>query len=99
MWQSVLKEPPPAPAQNLSSLPHSGLSSWSSCLSIVPFIRHDLNAGHVYHLIVPSQELHTVPTQSPTVTCQAAWQHGDPKLSPCASRPGSSTIRMHGDGQ
>lgn len=62
MWQSVLKEPPLAPAQDLSSLPHSGLSSWSSCLSIVPFIGHDLNAGHVYHLIAPSQELGTVPT-------------------------------------
>lgn len=40
----------------------SGLSSWSSCLSIVPVIGHDLNSGHVYHLIAPSQEPGTVPT-------------------------------------
>lgn len=33
------------------------------------------------------------------VTHQAAWQHGDPKPSPWTSRPGSSTIRMHGGRQ
>lgn len=33
------------------------------------------------------------------ITHQAAWQHGDPKPSPWTSRPGSSTIRMHGGRQ